>query len=166
MVFWSLDPETLAIFTQGLRVSHGTLWTDSNSGFTLDGKSVITDSGTLIAFGGRYHSSLYTLNGSLSVGDQSTANFLDAHLAGNGTVKTTTESAAITVGGIGGVGSDVHFDLTKGGTLNIDNGMNFLGRVDIGHKATVNINSETFLFGTNPPPPLGAVSEAWNTKTD
>ena len=51
------------------------------------------------------------------------------------------------------MGNDVHFDLAKGGTLNIDNGMNFLGQVDIGREATVNVNSETYFYRTNPPPP-------------
>ena len=153
------DPETFTTFTKGVRVSHGTLTTDANSGFTFEGKSVITNGGTLDALGGRYHSSLYTLNGSVSVGENSSADFSDVHLAGNGTVKLTAESATVSAGGIGGVGAGVHFDLTRGGTLNIDNGMNFLGHVDIGCHATVNIN--TPIFQTTP---LGAVSEIWHAK--
>lgn len=155
------DPETSATFTNGVHVSHGTLFTDSNSGFTFEGKSVITNGGTLDALGGRYHSSLYTLNGSVSVGENSSADFSDVHLVGNGTVKLTAESATVSASGIGGVGSGVHFDLTKGGMLNIDNGMNFLGRVDIGREATVNINAP--VFETTP---LGAVSGIWHTKSD
>ncbi len=154
------NPQTFTTFTKGVHVSHGILTTDSNSGFIFEGKSVITNGGTLDALGGRYHSSLYTLNGSVSVGRNSSADFSDVHLAGHGTVKLTAESATVSAGGIGGVAAGVHFDLTKGGTLNIDNGMNFLGRVDIGCQATVNIN--TPIFETTP---LGAVSEIWHTKS-
>ena len=155
------DPETSTTLTKGVHVSHGTLTTDSNSGFTFEGKSVITNGGMLDALGGRYHSSLYTLNGSVSVGENSSADFSDVHLAGNGRVKLTAESATVSAGGIGGVGAGVHFDLTRGGTLNIDNGMNFLGHVDIGCDATVNIS--TPIFQTTP---LGAVSEIWHAKSD
>ena len=87
------------------------------------------------------------MNGSIAVGTNSTANFLNSRLLGDGTLKTTAKSATITVGGIGGAGNEVHFDLAKGGTLNIDNGMNFLGQVDIGREATVNVNSETYFYG-------------------
>lgn len=80
------DPETFTTFTKGVRVSHGTLTTDANSGFTFEGKSVITNDGTLDALGGRYHSSLYTLNGSVLVGENSSADFSDVHLTGHGTV--------------------------------------------------------------------------------
>lgn len=156
----------------GLQVSDGTLWTDFNIGFTLDGRSVISDGGSLITLGGRYHGSLVTLNGSLSVGDNSTADFTDAHLTGDGTVKTTAPSATIDVRQTGGLvmGSNpsvtdtVHFDLTKGGTLNIlsiDAPMSFVGQIRMGDNATVNINSQ---------PPSGGspdvVSEIWHTKTD
>ena len=138
------SPVTL---TQGIHVSHGTLLTGiMYSSFVLDGDSVVTNGSTLDAFGGRYHSSPYTLNGSIAVGTDSTANFLNSRLLGDGTLKTTAKSATITVGGIGGVGNEVHFDLAKGGTLNIDNGMNFLGQVDIGREATVNVNSETYFY--------------------
>jgi hypothetical protein len=155
------DPETFTTFTKGVRVSHGTLTTDANSGFTFEGKSVITNDGTLDALGGRYHSSLYTLNGSVLVGENSSADFSDVHLTGHGTVKLTAESATVSAGGIGGVGAGVHFDLTEGGTLNIDNGMNFLGHVDIGCQATVNINTPVFDTA-----PLGAVSEIWHARSD
>ena len=69
------SPVTL---TQGIHVSHGTLLTGiMYSSFVLDGDSVVTNGSTLDAFGGRYHSSPYTLNGSIAVGTDSTANFLD-----------------------------------------------------------------------------------------
>ncbi len=92
------DPQTFTTFTKGVHVSHGTLTTDSNSGFTFEGKSVITNGGTLDALGGRYHSSLYTLNGRVSVGENSSADFHDVHLSGHGTVKLTAESATVSAG--------------------------------------------------------------------
>jgi hypothetical protein len=158
------SPVTL---TQGVHLSHGTLTTGiMYSSFAFDGDSVVTDDSTLIAYGGRYLSSSYTLNGSIAVGTASTANFLDSHLAGSGTLKTTAKSATIDIGGIGGADSGIHVDLTKGGVLNLDNGMNFLGQIDMGRHATVNVNSQAFVNSPSPFAPLGAVAEVWHSATD
>ena len=150
--------------TQGVHVSHGTLVTDTiSSSFTLDGHSVVTNGSTLDAGGGRYVSGTYTLNGSIAVGTDSTANLLTSYLAGDGTLKTTAKSATIDIG-FRGADSGIHIDLTKGGVLNLDSGMNFLGQIDMGRHATVNVNSQS--FGIPPLTPLGAVAEVWHSATD
>ena len=156
--------ETFFTIQHGIKIQDGTLWMDSNLGYTLDGKSVIADGGTLDALGGRYLGSSYTLNGSLSVGDNSTANFSESHLTGNGTVKTTAPSATIDVkqtgGPVGNATDTVHFDLTKGGTLNIfeNFAMSFVADIRMGDDATVNLNS--VLFSTP------ATSEVWHSQSD
>ena len=136
------------------------------SSFTLDGESVVTNGSTLDAFGGGYLSSPYTLNGSIAVGTDSTANFLDSRLLGDGTLKTTAKSATIDIGGIGGADTGIHVDLTKGGVLNLDNGMNFLGQIDMGRSAVVNVNSLAFINSPAPFALLGAVAEVWHSATD
>jgi hypothetical protein len=79
-------------------------------------------------------------------------------------------SATIDVGGYGtapagidGVDAGIHVDLTRGGVLNINDGMRFLGQIDMGRSATVNVNSQLF---SSPPQPLGAVAEVWHSATD
>ena len=42
--------------------------------------------------------------------------------------------------------------------------MNFLGQIDMGRHATVNVNSQS--FGIPPLTPLGAVAEVWHSATD
>ena len=116
--FGILDSSTESLpvtLTQGVHVSHGTLVTDTiSSSFTLDGHSVVTNGSTLDAGGGRYVSGTYTLNGSIAVGTDSTANLLTSYLAGDGTLKTTAKSATIDIG-FRGADSGIHIDLTKGG---------------------------------------------------
>ena len=42
--------------------------------------------------------------------------------------------------------------------------MNFLGQIDMGRHATVNVNSQS--FGIPPLAPLGAVAEVWHSASD
>jgi hypothetical protein len=153
------------VVDNGVRVSHGTLIIDGVYGtFTLDGTSKV-ENGTLDADGGRYRINSTTLNGSLTVGNNATADFTDGDLTGNGTITTTGHSSVISVGG-GGLGDvkDVTFDLRQGGVLNIDDPMSFLGTVDMGRDTTVNINTSP--YSTPASGALGAASEVWDIRTD
>ncbi len=75
---------------------------------------MVTNGSTLDAGGGRYVSGTYTLNGSIAVGTDSTANLLTSYLAGDGTLMPTAEERDHRYG-FRGADSGIHIDLTKGG---------------------------------------------------
>ena len=138
------------VIDNGVHVSNGALSINGVYGtFTLDGRSTV-ENGTLGVGGGRYRINETTLNGSLTVGNHATADFTNGDLVGSGTITTTGNSSTVNVGG-GGLGDvkDVTFDLSRGGVLNIDDPMSFLGTVEMGRNTAVNINTSPYSTPTN-----------------
>ena len=74
--------------THGVTLSYGDLniFGDIGGGVTLDGASTVTNDSTFTATGGRSLVSPFVLNGSMTVSNQSTADFHNATLEGHGTV--------------------------------------------------------------------------------
>ena len=74
--------------THGVTLSYGNLniFGDMGGTVTLDGASTVTNDSTFTATGGRSLVSPFVLNGSMTVSNQSTADFHNATLEGHGTV--------------------------------------------------------------------------------
>lgn len=92
-----------------------TLGTTDGGGFVLNGASTVTDDSTLTAYGGRYHHDPFVLNGSMSVSNNSVANYANATLQGPGTVHigsgSTVDMKTVLAG--------LHVDVDRGGRLSL-----------------------------------------------
>ena len=101
--------------THGVTLSYGNLniFGDMGGTVTLDGASTVTNDSTFTATGGRSLVSPFVLNGSMTVSNQSTADFHNATLEGHGTVNieagSTVDMSTVLAG--------LHVNVAKGGYL-------------------------------------------------
>jgi hypothetical protein len=84
----SAPPYTDLIVQNGVHLWNGSLRIGTIDGqtVTLGGNSLVYNNSTFTAYGGRYRADQFTLNGTMTVGNNSVADFSQAKLAGNGTV--------------------------------------------------------------------------------
>jgi hypothetical protein len=144
-----------AMGTNSLNVDHATLSINEmpGSAVAFDGSVTLSHRGILVATGYRGISN-YTLNGAMTIDGSSVANFSVVNLQGDGTIHLAGQDSRLWLSATG-TGTTVVLD---GGTLDLTNGMSFLGTITdsapqasrIGPMASVNLfnamsaASETF----------------------
>ncbi len=142
-----------------LSVSQATLAISEHPGTTVtfDGTSRIANNSTLTATG-LSGAGTYAINGSMSIGGDSTVNMDYVAVTGTGTITLAAPAALLRVGSVG-AGETV---VLNGGMLSLTNGMSFLGTITDATPAVSRIGSAASVDIYNA---LSAVDGTFNRTT-
>ncbi|HYZ24739.1 MAG TPA: hypothetical protein VE690_21535 [Rhodopila sp.] len=115
-----------AMATNSMTVDHATLSLNEmpGSAVTFNGPATLSHRGILVATGYRGISN-YTLNSTMTIDGTSVANFSVVNLQGSGTIHLTGADSRLWLSATS-TGTTVNLD---GGTLELTNGMSFLGTI-------------------------------------